>query len=241
MAYQNTFQRYEFKYLLTEDQKNHILHRLTDYMTQDQYGQVVIRNLYYDTDNYRLIRHSLEKPIYKEKLRIRSYKCISDNEPVFVELKKKYNHVVYKRRLTLPQADALTWLSGNTVRYPTCQIGSEIEYFRDYYKTLRPVVYLSYNRQAWCCPDGNDFRVTFDHDILCRQEELSLSSEPYGTSLLPPGMTLMEIKTSGGIPLWMTELLTKKHIYKTSFSKYGTAYKTIIFPDIYHKGVIYHA
>jgi hypothetical protein len=74
--------------------------------------------------------------------------------------------------------------------------------------------------------------VTFDDNILCRQEDLSLGSEVYGTAILPEGMVLMEIKCSGGIPLWMTKILSEEHIYKTSFSKYGTAYQTMIFPQL---------
>lgn len=237
MVYQNTFKRYELKYLLTLEQQAYILEKLKMYMAPDRYGKTVIRNLYFDTDSYRLIRHSLEKPVYKEKLRIRSYELIPENGTVFVELKKKYDHIVYKRRLTMPQDTALSWLAGNQELCPSCQIGEEIAYFRHYYGNLHPTVFLSYAREAWYSLDHSDFRVTFDDNILCRQERLSLSQEPDGTPLLPDNMVLMEIKTSGGIPLWMTHLLNNAHIYKTSFSKYGTAYEHLIFPFLNNKGV----
>lgn len=231
MAYQNTFKRYELKYLLTLEQKNAITNAMRQYMALDKYGRTVIRNLYFDTDSYRLIRHSLEHPVYKEKLRIRSYGLIPEDGQCFVELKKKYDHIVYKRRLTMPQNATLCWLAGDTSLVPNCQIGQEIEYFRQYYGFLHPTVFLSYAREAWYSLDGSDFRVTFDDDILCRQDNLSLSKEPGGTSLLLEGKVLMEIKTSGGIPLWMTHFLTENHIFKTSFSKYGTAYETLIYPQ----------
>ncbi|MFR5070858.1 MAG: VTC domain-containing protein [Bianqueaceae bacterium] len=96
---------------------------------------------------------------------------------------------------------------------------------------MYPAVFLSYEREAFYSRDGSDFRITFDDHILCRQEDLSLRSEVYGTPLLPEDMALMEIKCSGGIPLWMTHVLTENQIYKTSFSKYGTAYQNIIFPN----------
>ena len=110
------------------------------------------------------------------------------------------------------------------------QIVEEIEYFMDYYRGLHPVVFLSYEREAYYEKNGGDFRVTFDDHILCRQEELSLESEIWGTPLLEEGKVLMEIKCSGGIPLWMTHVLSQEHIYETSFSKYGTAYETMIYP-----------
>jgi len=112
------------------------------------------------------------------------------------------------------------------------QISEEIDYFMDYYETLHPVVFLSYEREAFYSKDKSDFRVTFDDTILCRQEDLSLESEVYGTPLLPEGKVLMEIKCSGGIPLWMAHVLSAEHIYKTSFSKYGTAYQTMILPKL---------
>jgi hypothetical protein len=111
------------------------------------------------------------------------------------------------------------------------QIAEEINYFRKLYGSLHPTVFLSYEREAYYCRDDSDFRVTFDDTVLCRQEELSLSSQVYGTPILPPGKVLMEIKCAGGIPLWMTRVLSEERIYKTTFSKYGTAYKTLIFPQ----------
>ena len=201
------------------------------FMKLDKYGRTTIRNLYYDTETYLLIRRSLEKPVYKEKLRLRSYSQAGADSPVFVELKKKYRSVVYKRRLALPNRDAVAWLAGNPNYSPQTQIASEIDYFLSYYGTLHPVVYLSYEREAYYAKDGSDFRVTFDDTILCRQEDLSLEAPVYGTQLLPEGMTLMEIKCSGGIPLWMTGVLSAEKICKTSFSKYGTAYQTMIFPQ----------
>lgn len=240
MAYQSIFKRYELKYLLTTEQRDRVMDAIRDHVKPDKYGQSIIRNIYFDTDNYQLIRRSLERPAYKEKLRMRSYGRADENEPIFVELKKKYDHVVYKRRLTMPQQQAVRWLCGNQDSTPQpSQIAKEIEYFRNFYHGLRPSVFLSYRRQAWYATDDPDFRITFDDQILCRQDRLSLASDPDGTSLLPGGYVLMELKTAGSIPLWMTRVLTEEHIYKTSFSKYGTAYQTLIFPHL--KGEHQHA
>lgn len=110
MAYQTIFERYEYKYLITRAQKESILKAMEPYMQPDEYGPTTIRNIYYDTEDYRLIRRSLERPVYKEKLRLRSYAQASPESTVFAELKKKYKSVVYKRRLALPEAAAgLCW------------------------------------------------------------------------------------------------------------------------------------
>ena len=232
MSFQSVFKRYELKYLLTTAQKERLLSEMAPYMKLDKYGRTTIRNLYYDTDSYLLIRRSIEKPVYKEKLRLRSYSKASSDSTVFVELKKKYNHVVYKRREALTNKEAVNWLSGEKPTSVNNQITSEIDYFLKYYGNLHPSMFLSYEREAYYSSDGSDFRVTFDDTILCRQDDLSLTSEVFGTSILPKDKVLMEIKCSGGIPLWMTEVLSKEKIYKTSFSKYGTAYKTLVFPQI---------
>lgn len=225
MAYQTTFKRYELKYLMTREQKEKILHVMELYMKLDQYQRTTIRNIYYDTDNFRLIRRSLEKPVYKEKLRVRSYRKAGVNDPVFVELKKKYKSVVYKRRLTLPNEQVMKCLNEGAHLPKESQIADEIFYFCKYYENLHPAMFLSYEREAYYSLDGSDFRVTFDENILYREEALSLTEEAYGTSIINPDQTLMEIKTSGGIPLWMTKVLSRERIYKTSFSKYGRAYQ----------------
>lgn len=235
MAFQTVFKRYELKYMLTLEQKDKVLEAIKPYMELDKYGRTIIRNIYYDTDSYLLIRRSIEKPIYKEKLRIRSYCQANADSNVFVELKKKYKHVVYKRRISLPEKDAMKWISRECHCQKHTQISEEIDYFLDFYEALHPAVFLSYEREAYYTKEKSDFRVTFDDKILYRQEDISLKSEVYGTPILPEGMVLMEIKCSGGIPLWMTRVLSEEHIFKTSFSKYGTAYKMMMFPELHGK------
>ena len=228
MAYQATFKRYEIKYLLTQQQKQAILQAMQPYMKLDRYGRTTIRNIYYDTDTYRLIRRSLEKPAYKEKLRIRSYQTAASDDLVFVELKKKYKSVVYKRRLTLPEIEARDSFKNGSPLPVRSQIAQEIEYFRSYYEGLHPTVFLSYEREAFYTLDNSDFRVTFDENILYRTYDLSLGSEVYGTPLLNKGETLMEIKTAGGLPLWMSHELNRLRVFHTSFSKYGLAYRDLM-------------
>ncbi len=232
MAFQTVFKRYEIKYMLTLEQKEKILSAMQDYMSLDKYGRSSIRNIYFDTDSYRLIRRSIDKPAYKEKLRIRSYGKASSDSRVFVELKKKYDKVVYKRRLDLPCDLAFDWVTGNIPPPTDTQISREIEYFLKYYESLRPAAFLSYEREAYYEKNGGSFRVTFDDNILFRTDELSLISDAYGESLLENGKVLMELKCSGGLPLWLVKVLSEEKIYKTSFSKYGTGYTRFILPKL---------
>lgn len=231
MAFQTVFKRYELKYMLTLEQKQRVIEAMKPYMKPDKYGKTTIRNLYFDTDTYLLIRRSIEKPVYKEKLRIRCYGRVGADDTVFVELKKKYKHVVYKRRKAMKESEAMRWLSTRSHSGNFTQIVNEIDYFINHYGTLHPTVFLSYEREAYFANDDSDFRITFDDNICCRENDLSLQSEAYGNSILPNGKVLMEIKCAGSIPLWMAQTLSKEKIYKTSFSKYGTAYKTMIFPQ----------
>ena len=221
------FKRYEIKYLLTREQKDAVMAAMADHMEPDSFGRSTIRNIYYDTDNYRLVRRSLERPIYKEKLRVRSYHTAKPEDEVFIELKKKFNSVVYKRRTGICEKQAAAYLAGKVPAPNPCQITNEIDYFLQFYKTLAPKVFLSYEREAFFDKDNSEFRVTFDENILWRTTDMSLEAGVYGENILKPGQTLMEIKTSGGIPLWMVDVLTVQKLQKTSFSKYGNAYMTI--------------
>ena len=228
MAYQNVFKRYEVKYLITDEQKKKLLKVMEPYMRIDKYGRTNIRNIYFDTDTYELIRKSIEKPMYKEKLRVRSYGCPQSNSDVFVELKKKYDGIVYKRRLSLPEKDAKNAFINNEALPVNSQIGREIDYFRNYYDTLRPTVFLSYDREAYYTLIESDFRITFDSNIFSRLNDFNLSSDTYGYPVLPEGMNIMEGKTSTAIPLWLAHFLSEEKIYKTSFSKYGATYQKYI-------------
>lgn len=218
------FERFELKYLITHRQQEALLRAMAPYMVEDEYGHSSIRNIYLDTPDFRLIRRSLERPVYKEKVRIRSYGRAGKEDAVFVELKKKYQSVVYKRRLSLPQDQAAACVQGCSP-WPDTQIGGEIAYLMQFYGNLTPAVFLSYERDAYHGVADADFRVTFDADIRFRRDHLTLDSDTRGTALLAQDQVLMELKVAGGLPLWMVQVLSAHKIFKTSFSKYGTAYQ----------------
>lgn len=218
------FKRYEIKYLIDENQKAEIMKEVLKRMTPDIHGESTVRNIYFDTPTYLLIRNSIEKPTYKEKFRIRCYKTADDDTTVFAEIKKKYKSVVYKRRINMSWENARCFIDSGELPVDS-QIAREIKYFFELYKPLTPKLFLSYHRSAYY--DG-EFKVTFDTDICYRKEDLSFEHPPSGRELLPKGYTLMEVKTPEAIPLWMTKLLNDNKIYKISFSKYGEAYKRIL-------------
>lgn len=222
------FNRYETKYLITEKQMQLIINNLYEKIISDEYGKSTICNLYYDTPDYLLIRRSCERPEYKEKLRLRSYGVAIANSPVFAEIKKKYDGVVYKRRIKSNELSAMLLLKGNTKAAEDSQIKREIDFFVKRYEKLEPKVFISYEREAFYSKDDDTFRITFDKNILWRENDLTLSGGVYGNPILPKGKILMEVKCSGAMPLWFTEILSKEKIYKTSFSKYARAYETIV-------------
>ena len=227
MVAKTIFKRYELKYVLDRCQYDAVEKALQEHMVPDRYGHSSIRNIYLDTDDFLLARRSIEKPLYKEKLRLRSYGAADEDEDIFVELKRKYDGVVYKRRLSMPSKKAMEWFSGNA-EPPMGQIAEEIDFFRVRYQRIRPAMYLSYERDSYAAKDGSDLRITMDSDILSRTVDIDLGQEPSGNEVLPEGYRVMEVKTMYGYPSWLTELLSYNNLYKSSFSKYGNAYKEMV-------------
>lgn len=229
------FSRYEKKYLLTQEQYEWITAQIQAYMEPDKFnrdGQMYhIANIYYDTPTDALIRASIEKPVYKEKLRLRSYGVPVMEDKVFLEIKKKYKGLVNKRRTTLRLYQAYDLIQHGKdpgdKPYINRQVLEEIKYFLQIYE-LEPKVYLTYDRQAYFSKADRDFRVTFDTNIRSRRNDLGLEFGRHGKLLIDNQFWLMEVKSAEAVPLWFTKLLTEKEIYASSFSKYGTEYKQTI-------------
>ncbi len=223
---QSCFERYEKKYLLTPAQYRAVRQGMKSHMIPDVHPKYTICNVYYDTENYELIRASLEKPVYKENLRLRSYGVPGDRDPVFVELKKKFDGVVYKRRITMDARGAVPYLNG--VRGGDgSQISREIDWFLQFYQP-EPKVFLAYDREAWAAADGGELRVTFDTAIRVRSNNVDLMYGDHGVPLLEQDLILMEIKIPGTASLWLSRLLSENSIFPTSFSKYGMYYKQFV-------------
>ena len=216
--------RYELKYLLSAEQTEFLKARLTGHMELDQYGRTSIASLYYDTPDYRLIRASVEKPPFKEKIRLRSYGLATEASPVYLELKRKADGIVYKRRVqsTIPLVEKFFAGSGDICAGG--QINREITYFRDYYGALSPACLIIYDREAYFEP-GGDLRLTIDYNPRYRTDRLTLTHSMEGLPLRPAGHTILEIKVQEAMPLWLSAILAEGRIYKNSFSKYGEAFR----------------
>ena len=220
----SVMKRHEVKYLLNGEQTRRFREKLQGHMQIDQYGKTSIASLYYDTPTYQLIRSSLEKPAFKEKIRLRSYGLATQESPVFLEMKRKANGVVYKRRVQMTVPLAQQFFSEDGKTQDDGQISREIAAFRSHYQALRPTCLIIYDRTAYFEP-GGDLRLTIDENPRYRLDDLTLTKSMQGVSLLDPGWTILEIKVQDAMPLWLTAILSECSIRKGSFSKYGEAYR----------------
>ena len=231
-----SFKRYEKKYLLSRAQYEKLFDALHEHIVPDEYFKSSVCSLYYDTDDYSLIRHSIEAPVYKEKLRLRSYGVPKAEDEIFIELKKKYKGMVYKRRLTMRADEAAAYLAGKAPPPEQTQLTRELDWFLRQ-NAVKPRVLIACDRTAWVAKDDPELRITFDENLRWRDTDLNLCLGSAGESLTEPGMVLMELKIPGAVPLWLAHLLSELSLFPTGFSKYGTCYKDHILKE-YFNGVI---
>lgn len=225
-AHQSVFERQEKKYVLTPDQYEQIKTMIDRALSQDQYGRQTIASIYYDDAEFSQIRRSLEKPVYKEKLRIRSYGQTISSDMVYVELKKKFRGIVHKRRTEMPLRKAELFLNGGLALEPN-QIEQEILYYCSQNR-LHPSIFVAYEREAYGNPEIRGFRLTTDSNIRGRHRELHFSEPLGGERILPAGYVLMEVKTTSAMPLWLSHVLSRVEAFPVSFSKCGAYYRDVI-------------
>lgn len=219
----HTFRRYEKKYLITAEQADALFEKIGDRMRPDEYGETVICNLYYDTPDFLLIRRSLDKPKYKEKLRLRCYGVPKSDSLAFIEIKKKVAKIVYKRRIDTTYEKAVHYLKTGEID-TVGQVKCELDWFLKSYEDLKPRTALFYTRTAYFDTFDPELRITVDKDLLWRREDLDLTLGAYGERIIDENQRLLEIKISGAFPLWLAHTLSELNIFPTSFSKYGRAF-----------------
>lgn len=232
MAFE-VFNRTEEKYLITEELYRTLRSELEEYMLPDGFCRnsefYTICNIYYDTPDHQMIRRSIEKPVYKEKLRLRSYGTVSSKDRVYLEIKKKFKGRVNKRRCTMQLEDACRYLltgeRSEGKRPSSEQVLREVDFILQRYQDLAPALYLSYDRIAMFDKEKEGFRITLDTNIRTRRYDLGLEKGNYGEPLLPKGLWIMEAKTNHAMPYWFSRLLSKHRIYPINFSKYGEEYR----------------
>ena len=217
------FKRIEKKYLLSEAQYETLFQRIGAHLRPDEFGRSTVLSLYLDTPDRRIIRNSIEAADYKEKLRLRSYGTARADSTVFLELKKKYGGVVYKRRAAMTLREAERYLRMGIKPYES-QIMSELDWAMRLYGRPKAAMLIACEREAWFDEAHPDLRMTFDRNIRYRENELRLDRGSAGIGLLPKDRVLLEIKTAGAMPLWLADALDAESILPGSFSKYGEAY-----------------
>lgn len=224
VASQLTFERYEYKYLLSPETFHFLSEQLQPHLEHDRFHMSTVCSIYYDTSNYSLIRQSIDGPVFKEKLRLRSYNVPASNDDVFVELKRKFDGLVYKRRTVMSAAESEAYLAGRQRPANENQITREIDRFIQMYN-LVPAVFIACERKSFVDRENPALRITFDYDIRWRDTDLHLTSGADGQPILPDGYVLMEIKMPGAAPLWLAHMLSENNVFPGGFSKYGLCYK----------------
>ncbi len=225
MAFTYIFKRVEKKYILDSQQYSAVLEGIKEHMQIDKYGETTICNIYFDDEGDNLIQTSIDKPVYKEKLRLRSYGLpTGDDSTVFLEIKKKYKGTVYKRRISMTLKEAEEYIETGVL---PCRIGGnipkEIDYMVNFYG-LSPRVFIAYDRTAYYSKEDKKLRITFDKNIRSRYSDVTFRRGDKGEMLLPEGTYIMEIKIPNATPLWLTRLLSENSVFSQSFSKYGRIY-----------------
>lgn len=217
------FKRVEKKYRLNPAQKNALLGIIGEHLTPDAHGRNTICSLYLDTPDHRIIRNSIIARTYKEKLRLRSYGTPGMDDHVFLEIKKKFKGVVYKRREVMTLREAMDYI-GCGEKPCDSQIMREIDYAMRFYRQPQPSMLIAYEREAYFDETNPNLRITFDTNIRARETDCRLESGAHGDFLLPEDAIIMEIKTNGAMPVWLARALSQCSILPAKFSKYGTAY-----------------
>ena len=229
MAYANTFKRCEMKFLLDDSQYKLLKEEISQYMTEDTFGLHTIMNIYMDNINDDLVRNSIEKPAYREKLRLRAYgKGAADDAKAFLEIKKKFRGVTYKRRLEGSYKELFDYVSeGIAPELPDFehkQVFREIDYLIKRMELI-PRAVICYDREAFFGNEDKEFRLTFDGNIRFRRNDLDLRSGDIGENIETAPYRVMELKAAGSIPMWLVKILSENRITQGSFSKYAAIYK----------------
>lgn len=231
-----SFRRHEKKYLITEAQRDLLLSAMKDHMRPDEYcpngRSYLVRSIYYDTDDNHLIRLSIQKPTYKEKIRVRKYGRYRDGRSdCFLELKKKTAGMVTKRRIACTLDEATAFIEKGAIpsrdTYIEKQIIEEFRYFLSNYQVKAKTMVVT-DRVAYYDKENPDFRLTFDTNLFGRRTYLDFDEENTLGRLIPEHMVVMELKVVEAVPLWFARLLSIHQIYPSSFSKYGAEYQRYI-------------
>ncbi len=219
----NTFLRIEEKFMMNKEQYQQFMKQILKYMEIDEHMKHTISNIYYDTENYDMIRRSIDKPKFKEKIRLRGYGEVGQNTKVFLEVKRKYKDLVYKRRISLKNQEAMRYLGSGIQPENRDQIFREIDYTIKRYQ-VKPAIFIAYDRISFFGKENSELRLTIDSNLRSRTTDLDLTKGSHGEKYFDKPTYLMEVKIDGAMPIWLGKILGELKIYPCSFSKYGKIY-----------------
>lgn len=220
---QTIFSRNEKKYQITQHKAAQLVEAISNKMKPGKYGTYWVQNLFFDTDNWDIIHTSMEKPHYKEKMRLRCYGTPETTDRMFLEFKKKYDGVVYKRRFPIVPAELANYTINEILSRANTQIAKELVYHIQQ-KGVTEKFYISYNRQEFTGVHDEDLRLTIDSNISYRLDSLFFTQPQLDCSALDPNKFLLEIKMPLSIPLWLSHILSDLGIFASSFSKYAACF-----------------
>ena len=220
------FRRIEKKYILDEKQYMLFKKSINENMVEDEYGVSTICNIYFDSEQYELVQHSITKPVFKDKIRLRSYNVPNLESKIYLEIKRKYDGVVSKRRIEMMLKDFYKYMN-NKNAIEANQVKKELDYYFKHYE-LEPKMFLSYYREAFYGKEDRDLRITFDNNIIARDYDLNIEKGNYGVNILDKNKYIVEIKTLGAMPMWLVKVLDELQISPAGFSKYGEAYTQLV-------------
>jgi hypothetical protein len=224
------FNRFELKYLLTLQQAERFKADLQAYVVPDEHGHTngryALSSLYYDSPDLRCYHENERGLKSRRKLRIRHYETgevFTDESPVFIEIKQRYDRITQKRRTLLPYDEALRLCNDRQLpdQGPGDRAFVEEIYAFLWQCNLRPASIVRYERQAFTgTVYDRGLRVTFDTSLSSQAHQLHLHEQPAGLPMLPASLTVMEIKVNERLPLWLSDMIAAHDLRRVGFSKY---------------------
>ena len=224
------FNRFELKYVITLQQAEQFKTALRAYLVPDEHGnnngRYALASLYYDSPDFRCYQEKSDGVKFRRKLRIRRYETnelLTDEAPVFVEIKQRVDRVTQKRRAILPYSQALRLCNDRQIPDYAPEDKAIIEeiYVFLWQYNLRPVSLVRYTRQAFVGTEYDiGLRVTFDTSLSFQTHPLYLHEQPSGLPMLPASLVVMEIKVNERIPYWLTEMIAAHNLKMIRVSKY---------------------
>jgi hypothetical protein len=224
------FQRFEFKYQMPAETIEGIIPELLKYMNPDPYARDLpnssyfVGSLYYDSAGLDCYYQKLAGLRSRRKLRIRFYEAdLLDSSSVFVEIKKKYDAVVVKDRVSLSYGECKEMMLNNQLPKEQQYSDRDDDFLRDFlrmklYNGMMPQNLVMYHRRPFISKVDPHFRVTIDHNL--RTYAARWIDEHVPSTPVNPGFVILEVKFNNVLPFWFHRIIQRYNLEQRPFSKY---------------------